>query len=248
MTTTGRLHVGTSGWSYGHWRARFYPDGLPQSRWLQHYASRFDTVEVNASFYRLPQERTLRTWRETVGPAFRFAVKGSRYVTHVQRLRNSGEAVERLVTRIAPLAETVGPILWQLPPDLERDIALLRDFLEVLPASHRHVIEFRHPGWLDDEVSELLAGHDVGLVSVSSLRMPPRRFAVSGVVYLRLHGLAGGFRHRYTDRELAPWAEWVADAVAHGANAWVYFNNDGEGAAPVDAAAFRSMALGRAAA
>lgn len=248
MTGLANLHVGTSGWSYKHWRSRFYPNGLPAARWLEYYCTRFDTVEVNASFYRLPQERTLRNWRETVGPGFRFALKGSRYVTHVQRLRDSGEAVERLAQRIEPLGQALGPILWQLPPGLERDLDLLRGFLEGLPASQQHVIEFRDPGWLDDGVCELLASRHVGIVSVSSERMPPRRFALGGLAYVRFHGLAGGYRHHYTAQELLPWAAWVADVVSSGGTAWVYFNNDGDANAPQDAAAFRAMASERAAA
>jgi uncharacterized protein YecE (DUF72 family) len=175
------LHVGCSGFSYADWRGRFYPDGLPQRRWLEYYATRFDTVEINATFYRLPKRETVAQWTQQVPPGFRFAVKASRYLTHVRRLRDLGDGWARFRDRIEPLVEArmLGPILWQLPANFHRDEELLATALAELGGSTqlgegRHAFEFRDVSWFTDSVRKLLRDHGVAVRRLRLSATPPR--------------------------------------------------------------------------
>lgn len=241
------IRVGTSGWSYDDWDATFYPADLPRARWGEHYRTRFSTVEINLTFYRLPRPTTVQKWHDEAPPRFRYAVKGSRYITHVLRLGDGAqEAVGTFVRRVAPLKSYLSVVLWQLPPNLHRDDGRLEHFLRALPrrvgsTSLRHAIEFRHRSWVDDDVFALLDRHRATHVWVSSQAMPPNRTRTGDLVYVRFHGLDGGYRHDYTDAELAPWAEALADA---GCDGYVFFNNDGDARAPANAQRLRAM-LGR---
>lgn len=231
----GRIAVGTSGWSYDHWAGRFYPDGLARPRWLAHYAARYPTVEVNATFYRLPRPATVESWRTAVPAGFRFAVKGSRYITHRLRLRDAGGPVDRFVEAVRPLGDTLAVVLWQLPPDLTVDVSLLTAFLACLPGDVGHAVEVRHPSWIGEEVFATLAEHGTAWVAVSAPGLPAVRRRTAPFVYARFHGLTARYAHRYTADELAPWAEWLAGESAAGAEGFCYFNNDAEAAAPADA-------------
>ena len=233
--------IGTSGWSYRHWRGRFYPDGLGASRWLAYYAERFATVEVNASFYRLPSENALRTWLETVPPGFRFALKGSRLITHARRLANAERAVETFLARAALLGERLACVLWQLPSDLPPDLERLDRFLGSLPPRPASAVELRDPAWLDEGVLDVLERHGAAYACISSRSFPALRVATAPLVYVRFHGLAGGYAHDYTSRELRPWADFLAQAAREGRTALVYFNNDGEARAPENAARLRRL-------
>jgi uncharacterized protein YecE (DUF72 family) len=174
----------------------------------------------------------VRGWRERAPAGFRYAVKGSRFVTHFKRLVGVEDSVQRFFDRIDDLGDSLGPALWQLPPDLEEDLAVLEAFLSSLPGNRRHAVEFRHPSWLTEATFGLLREHGVAYVPVSSRRMP-RRFAVTAeFAYARLHGLAGGYAHDYTKRELRPFARFLADAGV----GYAYFNNDGNARAPKNAA------------
>lgn len=232
----GTIAVGTSGWSYDDWSGTFYPAGLPRSRWLEHYATRFSTVELNASFYRLPSEQAIRGWRERVPSSFRFAVKGSRFITHVRRLAHCEDELARFMERVRGLGPTLAVVLWQLPPSLERDPGLLEGFLAMLPRGVRHAIEFRHPSWLAEPVFEALRATGVAHVWVSSTRMPRDTTVTSDLVYLRFHGLGGGYAHDYSAGELGPWVEALREAHAAGLQGFCYFNNDARARAPKNAA------------
>jgi len=232
---TGRLLVGTSGWSYDHWRDRFYPEHLPSRRRLAFYATRFATVEVNATFYGLPKNRTIGEWRDAVPAEFVFAVKGSRYITHVRKLRDAGDEVRTFTERVRPLGAKLGPVLWQLPPFLERDLDLLESFLGELPGNGiRHAIEFRHESWLGDPVFSLLRQHHTASVHVSGDMLPADFTPTADFVYVRLHGTA---RHHgsYARPQLEPWAAFLRAQLQAGRDAYAYFNNDAEGHAPADA-------------
>lgn len=232
---SGEIRIGTSGWSYDHWDGAFYPEEVPRRRWLEHYVARFPTVEVNASFYRLPPETAIRRWHDAAPDRFRFALKGSRLVTHVRRLSDCEREVAALVERARGLKSFLAAILWQLPPDLERDVELLEGFLRLLPGGARHAIEFRHRSWLADKVLDLLERFGAAAVSVSSQRMPDELVVTTDLVYVRFHGLAGGYEHDYTRAELEPWAERLRRAAAEGRDALAYFNNDARGLAPKNA-------------
>lgn len=237
------IWVGTSGWSYDHWDGIFYPEELPRSHWSAYYRSQFPTVEVNATFYRLPRESTVIKWRNESAGGFRYVIKGSRYITHLRRLANCEEPVSLFLSRVAPLHPVMLALLWQLPPDLSRDDDLLEQFLRLLPATLggfrlRHAVEFRHRSWVTDEVHELLRRHNVANVWVSSQAMPADWTRTSDFVYARFHGLQGGWEHDYTRGELAPWADALCAVDADGV---AFFNNDGRGCAPANARLFTAM-------
>lgn len=230
-----RYLVGTSGWHYDHWRERFYPRGLGKPRWLQHYAQFFDTVEVNATFYRLPSEAAFRAWFEGSPPHFRFALKASRLITHYRRLQGVDEALDLFFARARLLGAKLGPVLYQLPPDFVRDDARLDGFLSSLPPDVRHVFEFRHASWFADGVFDLLARHGAGfcVMDLVSLRSPV--LATAPTVYLRFHGATGVYSGLYGDAEMARWAETIRHLGAGRAEVYAYFNNDALGQAVRDA-------------
>ncbi len=243
------IRVGTCGFVYDHWRGPFYPPGLPQSRWLAWYATRFPAVEIDASFYRLPSARAIAAWRRLTveHPAFRFALKGSRLITHARRLSGADAAVETFLGRVRPLGPALAFVLWQLPPDMEADLPRLARFLDRLPPDLRYAVEFRHPSWLGPETFEVLREHRVALCWVSSQRMPADTTITSDFVALRFHGLGGGFAHDYSDDELRPWADALRRAAADGLDGYAFFNNDGGARAPADAVQLIGL-LGEAAA
>lgn len=235
-----RIHIGTSGWVYKEWAHDFY-QGLKPREHFGHYAAQFSTVEINATFYRLPALATVRTWRDQAPPDFIFAVKGSRFITHIKRLTNLGRALGTFVRRVRPLKEKLGPLLWQLPPNFKPDLPRLEAFLQKLPANLAHAVEFRHPEWFQEPTFFLLRHYRVASVSMSSLRMPMNLEVTGPIVYIRFHGLAGGPRHDYTTQELEPWARHIRAQAENGKNVYVYFNNDLNVRAPANAQLLREM-------
>jgi uncharacterized protein YecE (DUF72 family) len=234
------VRIGCSGWSYDDWRGDFYPDGTPTSRWLEHYASVFDTVEVNATFYRLPKVETVRGWAEQVPADFRFAVKGSRYLTHMKRLRDVEAGLSRYWERIEPLREAgkLGPVLWQLPGNFHRNDETLAAALAALPAAE-HCFEFRHPSWFVKDVYSLLEQHGASLaLGDDKRRRLPAANPVGQIAYLRLHYGSHGRGGNYSQRELATWRRRVA-AWRSQRPVFVYLNNDWRGFAPRNAVTLR---------
>jgi uncharacterized protein YecE (DUF72 family) len=230
------VRIGCSGWSYDDWRGSFYPAELPRRRWLEAYAERFDTVEVNNTFYRLPSVDGVAGWAEQTPPGFLFACKASRYLTHIKRLRDDGEGTARFIERLEPLREAgkLGPILWQLPGDFRRDDERLATALGALPAG-RHAFEFRHPSWFTEPVYEMLAGAGAALVIGDDPRRPfVERRLVTGWTYVRFHRGRRGRRGNYSDAELATWRRRIAAWRAR-AEVFAYFNNDWEAFAPRNA-------------
>ncbi|HKG36530.1 MAG TPA: DUF72 domain-containing protein [Solirubrobacterales bacterium] len=234
------VRVGCSGWSYASWRGGFYPQGLPPARWLEHYAQTFDTVEVNATFYRLPAPSMVAGWAEHSPPGFLFAVKASRYLTHIRRLRDLGQGVERFYERLEPLVKSgkLGPVLWQLPANFRHDEDVLGAALAALPAG-RHAFEFRHESWFRPSVVRLLEAHGAALVVADDARRELPRLTTSGWTYVRLHYGRHGRRGNYSDAELEEWRRRIAAWRAR-RDAYVYFNNDWEGFAPRNAARLRA--------
>ncbi len=234
------VRIGCSGWSYGDWRERFYPPGTPASRWLAHYATVFDTVEVNATFYRLPKRETVRSWTEQVPAGFLFAVKGSRYLTHMKRLRDVGPGLARYWERIEPLLEAgmLGPVLWQLPENFKRDEETLARALAELPAA-AHCFEFRHPSWFAEDVYALLAEHGASLaLGDDKRRRLPAASPVGPIAYLRLHYGSRGRGGNYSAAELDTWRRRVA-AWRSRRPVFAYLNNDWRGYAPRNALSLR---------
>ena len=234
------LRIGCSGWQYDDWRGRLYPQGEPKRRWLELYAERFDTVEVNATFYRLARRDAVASWVAQTPPGFLFAVKASRYLTHVRRLRGIGEGIARFYEPLAPLRQAgrLGPVLWQLPETFHRDDERLEELLELLPDG-RHAIEFRHSSWFDPDVLRALRDHGVALVVGDHPQRPFQTLeAAAPWRFVRFHFGARGRRGNYAPTELARWAERIARWLADG-DVFAYFNNDWEGFAPVNAASLR---------
>lgn len=234
------VHIGTSGWTYDDWAGRFYPKGVRGSQRLAYYAERFDTVEVNATFYRLPNRTMIESWNRHLPADFHLVVKGSRLITHSKRLLDCGEALETFAARVDAL-HSLRVILWQLPPGLERDLPRLEAFLELLPGGVRHALEFRHESWWDDAVTGLLARHEVAFVAVSHPHLPPDVLPTTDFLYLRFHGVGGDlYDYDYAEAELREWAQRVS-THREGRTVYAFFNNDFQAHAPANAATFREL-------
>lgn len=240
------VHVGCSGWAYRDWRERFYPAGCPQARWLSSYAERFETVELNTTFYRLARPEAVARWVRETPPQFLFAAKASRYLTHMKRLTDLSRGVERFYASIAPLVESgkLGPVIWQLPESFHRDDARLAAALEAIAdlPPRRHAFEFRHESWFAPEVEALLRAHGVALVIGDTPQRPFQTLALTaGFTVVRFHFGRRGRRGNYSEAELRAWAarlrEWRGEVEV-----FAYFNNDWEAFAPRNAARLRELA------
>jgi uncharacterized protein YecE (DUF72 family) len=245
MVVTDRVRVGCSGWNYQSWRGRFYPKELPASRWLEYYARHFDTVEINNTFYRLPERSTFVDWRTHMPAEFLAAVKASRFLTHMKRLRDPEEPLDRLFTRASALGRKLGPVLYQLPGHFRCDIQRLETFLTALPRAGRnrriqHVMEFRHPSWYVPEVFRLLERLRVGLCLHDKTGSPISEPFVGPFAYVRFHGASGDYHGSYSQRQLDRWAETLADYAHRGRRVYAYFNNDPNAVAVANAQTLRS--------
>ncbi len=234
--------IGTSGWQYRHWRGRLYPRGVPQRRWLEHYAERFAAVEVNATFYRLPTPAAVEGWVRTAPEGFVFAVKASRYLTHIRRLRDPREPVRRLMDLVEPLGDHLGPVLLQLPPRMPCDAPALDAALACFPAGARVAVEPRDPTWFSAPVRTVLErrGAAFCLADRPGWRAPYWRTADWG--YVRFHEGRATPRPCYGRAALATWAERLAELFAADEEVFAFFNNDLGGCAPRDANVFAGLA------
>jgi uncharacterized protein YecE (DUF72 family) len=228
---TKPVHIGCSGWVYPHWRERFYPKDVPQRSWLDYYAEHFDTVEINNTFYRLPKPSAVEGWVGHTPPGFVFAVKVSRYMSHIKRLTMVETGLKRFYEPLEALtkSEKLGPLLWQFPPNFHRSIERLSGALEALPPG-RHAFEFRHESWFTDEVYALLSEHGVALVigDEASRWISTPRVRTADWTYLRFHHGSRGRHGNYSAGEIETWArrisQWRRDTEVY-----AYFNNDWEG-------------------
>jgi uncharacterized protein YecE (DUF72 family) len=238
--STTRTHVGTSGWTYDDWTGRFYPAEIKGPERLSFYAQQFDTVEVNATFYRLPFKGMISGWNRRLPDSFHLVVKGSRLVSHIKRLKDCEEPLTRFFNRVLEL-RTLKAVLWQLPPSLHRDLELLRRFLVELPDTIRHAIEFRHRSWWTDETAQLLASHNATFVAISHPRLPSDVVPTTDLLYLRFHGLGPRlYDYDYSRDELQEWAVKVRPHLP-GRKLYAFFNNDYRARAPSDAMLFRQL-------
>ena len=233
--------IGTSGWQYRDWRGPFYPPGLRQASWLEHYADRFRVVEVNNAFYRLPEASTFTAWAERTPDDFVVAVKASRYLTHIRRLREPAEAVERLLQRACHLGPKLGPVLLQLPPTLAADHAALAETLACFPADVRVAVEFRHESWFNDGTRKLLGEHDSAFCLADSPRRRTPEWRTASWGYLRLHEGRSSPRPCYGRAALAGWAGRLAGMFAPEDDVYAFFNNDPRGCAVRDAQRFAGV-------
>lgn len=236
------IHIGTSGWQYDHWRGRFYPDDVPKTRWLEYFAGQFATVEVNNAFYRLPERRTFADWRTRTPDDFCVAVKVSRYLTHIRRLRDPAEPVARFLDRARGLGDRLGPVLLQFPPTLTADAGLLHDTLREFPDTVRVVVEPRHDSWWTEEIRDVLTKHHAALCWTDRGGRPTSPlWRTADFGYLRLHEGRAEPWPRYGRTALASWVRRL-ESTFHSGQSYVYFNNDPDGAALDDAAQFARIA------
>jgi uncharacterized protein YecE (DUF72 family) len=221
------IRIGTSGWAYKHWEGVFYPVRWPKSKWLEHYIGHFDTVELNASFYRLPNRTTFKNWKARTPDNFLWSVKGSRFITHTRRLENPAEPLKRLYGVTAGLEEKLGVILFQLPPSLAFDEEVFREFCRSLDPQVRHAVEPRHPSWMNHKAFHLLGEFNMALCTADPAgRFPSCNAITADFVYIRLHGSRELYASKYSEAELQTWAEKVA---VWNRDAFIYFNNDVKG-------------------
>jgi uncharacterized protein YecE (DUF72 family) len=235
------FRIGTSGYVYPHWRKGvFYPASLPARQELAYYSQRFRTVELNNPFYRLPTPEMFQRWRDNTPADFDFAVKASRYITHIKRLDSVADEIALFMERAVLLGPKLGPVLFQLPPTQQIDTARLRDFLALLGLEHRWVVEFRHPSWHTADTYQLLAERAVALCIPVGGGLEPDRITTAPFTYIRMHRgqePAGGF----TGDELVLWAARIRGLVTAGKQVYVYFNNDWEGFALRDASTLEKL-------
>lgn len=241
MGSSGQVHIGTSGWHYRHWLGPFYPPDLPAAKMLSWYAAQFHTVEINNSFYRLPSEDAIRSWSGSVPAGFRFAVKGSRFITHMKKLKDPVPALEKFVPRVELLGKKLGPILFQLPPFWPPNLERLAEFLDALPSSHRYCFEFRNPGWHIDPVFRLLQKRRAAfcIFDLAGFTAPVQHTA--NFAYVRLHGPGGKYQGSYTRPALERWAREIDSWQLR--HVYVYFDNDERAFAALNAAALSEMLL-----
>ncbi len=235
------IRIGTSGWEYEHWRGRFYPADLPRERWLEFYVERFDTVELNASFYRLPAAATFSTWARRVPDGFSFAVKASRYLTHIKRLSEPRESLDRLWTRATRLGSRLGPVLYQLPPRWLPNLERLQAFLDAVPGGHPQALEIRDRRWYREDVLGALSQSAVSLCLHDMAGSETEPEPIGRIAYVRFHGSGQRYGGAYPPQRLSAWADRMVRWASDGLPVWAYFNNDIGGHAVVDADRLRRM-------
>lgn len=240
MASHMQLRIGTSGWHYPHWEGPFYPEGLPKTQWLDYYAERFDTIEINATFYRLPEPETFAAWREATPKYFLFSVKASRLITHMKKLKEAGPALEGLLAAAGELKEKFGPLLFQLPPRWHCNPERLGEFLGILPKGLRAAFEFRDPSWHCEEIYALLKRHGAGFCIFDLAGSESPKVITSDFAYVRLHGPGSAYCGSYAEKALAGWADWLRKRTDLRA-AYVYFDNDQSAYAAANALELKAM-------
>jgi uncharacterized protein YecE (DUF72 family) len=235
-----KVWIGTSGWHYKHWLGKFYPPKWPSTRMLEHYVGQFDTVELNNTFYRLPSETSLIAWRNATPSHFRFAVKASRFLTHMKKLKDADSGLQRFLDPVRLLEPKLGPILFQLPPFWEVDLDRLATFLQILPSEYRYAFEFRNGSWNGRPLYQLLRRHDVGycIFDLAGTQSPVE--VTCDFAYIRLHGPGGKYQGSYDDATLESWASKIK-VWKKMKSVYVYFDNDDSGFAPKDALRLKEL-------
>jgi len=235
------IRVGTSGWHYKHWLGAFYPERTPASKMLAYYLEQFDTVELNNSFYHLPKKPAIESWRDSTPPHFLFAAKGSRFLTHMKKLKDAELGVQRFLDSIETLGEKLGPILFQLPPNWEADAARLRAFLALLPSYHRYAFELRNTTWEQPEIYRILAEHRAAncIFDLAGYQSPLE--VTTDLVYIRLHGPGGKYQGSYSDTALRDWAKRIRQWDSEKRHVFIYFDNDDSGYAAHNALRLKQL-------
>jgi uncharacterized protein YecE (DUF72 family) len=233
---SARAFIGTSGWNYSGWKNDFYA-GVPRKSWLEYYSSRFDALEVDGTFYHLLRENVATSWNQQTREDFRFALKGHRYITHLKRLRPPSESIRLQRESTARLGPKLCAILWQLPASFPKDLARLAAFAAMLDTwpEVRHVIEFRHDSWFDDEVAALMSRERIAVCQSDAANWPIWQAVTTDLVFVRLHGHSATYASNYEQCQLKEWAERTRKWLQEGRDVHVYFDNDAKGFAPWNA-------------
>ncbi|MFZ5800740.1 MAG: DUF72 domain-containing protein [Candidatus Omnitrophota bacterium] len=236
-----QLLIGTSGWNYPHWKGVFYPENLSSSKWLEYYAKCFNAVELNVTFYRMVRRATFEGWYQRTPKDFYFVVKGSRFITHIKRLRAAGEALRLLLKNAGGLKEKLAAVLWQLPPSFKKNLKTLEAFCRLLKKTNtRNAFEFRHPSWFDKETYRVLKRYNCALCNAhSGRRYPCVKEITADFLYLRFHGGEALYASDYPDVELKEWAALVRQSKCR--DIFAFFNNDACGYALKNAQHFRQL-------
>lgn len=220
-----KYHLGCSGWHYDDWKGVFYPKELPKSKWLPYYAGKFNTVEINNSFYQLPKKDTFRKWYEQSPEHFRFSVKGSRYITHLKKLNDIKKPLHNFYDHASLLEEKLGCVLWQLPPNLHKDVERLKGFCQSVSSDFKNVIEFRHKSWFTNKVYDVLAENKVAFCIISTPEFPETAKSTADFAYVRLHGKSSDwYKYDYSNEELQHWNRKIKALKVK--ELYAYFNND----------------------
>ena len=232
--------LGCSGWYYNDWAEKFYPDNLSKSKWLEYYSKQFNTVEINNTFYRFPNEKTVQGWYNKTPNNFKFTLKANQVITHRMRFKNTQSTLNRFYRLAEILEDKLGCVLFQLPPQKSKDIDFLKNALEQFDTSKKNIIEFRHPSWFDDEVYSLLNESKAGFCSVSSTDLPDDLITTSNINYVRFHGTGTEkYHYLYSNQELRDWTDKLKKSNAD--NIFCYFNNDYNANAPKNAQMLQKM-------
>jgi uncharacterized protein YecE (DUF72 family) len=245
MLSNHSIRIGCSGWQYRHWRGDFYPGDLPQARWLEYYAERFDTVEINNTFYRLPEAATFAAWGRRAPRGFVYAVKASRFLTHMKKLKDPEAGIEKFMERATVLGRKLGPILFQLPPFWERNVERLEGFLHALPRRRRYAFELRNPTWHHPDVYRVLERYNAAfcIYELSGFRSGIE--VTADFTYVRLHGPGGPYQGSYAAGTLEDWAERVRRWSRELKAVYCYFDNDQAAYAVRNALTLKQLVSGR---
>ena len=238
----GRARIGTSGFVYAHWRGLFYPRNLRTKDWLPFYMKQFDTVEINSTFYRLPEKEAFMHWESAAPEGFVYAVKAGRFITHLKKLKEPGKSLKVFMERASFLKDTMGPILFQLPPNWGRNTERLEEFVESLPPSRRFAFEFRDSSWFNEEVYAILRKRGIALCIYHMVDFTTPFEVTAPFVYLRFHGAGALYGGRYNRSFLREWADLIRGYLKKGLDVYAYFNNDEAAYAAVNAKELREMA------
>lgn len=235
-----QLFIGTSGWNYPHWQGIFYPKGLSQNKWLEHYAKFFNCIELNVTFYRLVQKKTFENWHKRTPKDFYFVAKGSRFITHIKKIKAIGDSLKLFIDNALGLEEKLAAVLWQFPPSLKKDLGRLESFLKLVNKTKiRQAFEFRNEAWFDKEVYTLLKEYNACLCIAHSCRFPCIKEVTADFVYLRFHGGQSLYASNYSDNELKEWAGFAKNFKTK--DIFAFFNNDAYGYAVKNALKFREL-------
>ena len=237
-----KVNIGTSGWNYQHWKGSFYPEDIPQKDWLHFYIGKgFKTVELNSPFYHLPKNSTYKKWYESVPEDFVFSVKASRYITHIKKLNEAGESIEKFFDGAKELKEKLGSVLFQLPPGLKSDAERLKNFMKNLSEKYRCTFEFRNNSWWNDDIFEELKNKNAAFCIYELNGTITPKEVTADFIYIRLHGPGGKYQGDYDNKTLSNWADFIRNWNEEGKDVYCYFDNDEKGFAAKNALKLKEL-------